>query len=41
MKSRNLWITFIAILVVCFSILGFYGHEIYRAETSHTRKGNF
>jgi nitric oxide reductase subunit B len=32
MKSRNLWITFIAILVVCFSILGFFGHEIYRQK---------
>ncbi len=32
MKSRNLWITFISILVVCFSILLFYGHEIYRQK---------
>lgn len=32
MKSRNLWFTFIAILVICFSILGFYGHEIYREK---------
>jgi nitric oxide reductase subunit B len=29
MKTKKLWFTFIAILVICFSILGFYGHEIY------------
>jgi nitric oxide reductase subunit B len=32
MKPRNLWITFIVIMVVCFSILGFFGHEIYRQK---------
>jgi nitric oxide reductase subunit B len=32
MKSKNLWISFIAVLVICFSILGFYGHEIYREK---------
>lgn len=32
MKSKNLWFSFIAVLVICFSILGFYGHEIYREK---------
>ncbi|MCX6256414.1 MAG: nitric-oxide reductase large subunit [Bacteroidia bacterium] len=32
MKTKNLWISFIAILVICFSILGFYGHEIYNEK---------
>jgi len=32
MKTKNLWYIFIAILVGCFSILGFYGHEIYREK---------
>lgn len=32
MKTTNLWLIFIGILVVCFSILGFFGHEIYRVK---------
>src|SRR5664280_1005945 len=32
MKTKTLWYTFIAIIVICFSILGFYGHEIYREK---------
>ena len=32
MKSKNLWFSFIAVLIICFSILGFYGHEIYREK---------
>lgn len=32
MKTKNLWFIFIAILVICFSVLGFYGHEIYRVK---------
>lgn len=30
MNNRKLWLGFIAVLVVCFSVLGYYGHEIYR-----------
>jgi nitric oxide reductase subunit B len=32
MKTKKLWFGFIAILVVCFFVLGFYGHEIYREK---------
>ena len=30
MNTRRLWIGFIAVLVVCFSVLGFFGNQIYR-----------
>lgn len=30
MKNKNLWITFIGVLVVCFGVLVFFGGEIYR-----------
>ncbi|HPR59903.1 MAG TPA: nitric-oxide reductase large subunit, partial [Prolixibacteraceae bacterium] len=30
MKARTLWISFIAVMVVSFGILGYYGIEIYR-----------
>ncbi|HPG74218.1 MAG TPA: nitric-oxide reductase large subunit, partial [Bacteroidales bacterium] len=30
MKTRTLWISFIAVMVVSFGILGYYGIEIYR-----------
>jgi nitric oxide reductase subunit B len=30
MKTRNLWISFILVMVVSFGILGYYGIEIYR-----------
>jgi nitric oxide reductase subunit B len=32
MKTKKLWYSFIAILVICFSVLGFWGHEIYREK---------
>jgi len=32
MKTKKLWMIFIGILVVCFGIIGFYGHEIYREK---------
>jgi nitric oxide reductase subunit B len=32
MKTKHLWLIFISILVVCFGIIGFYGHEIYREK---------
>jgi len=30
MKNKKLWGAFLAVLAVSFSVLGFYGHEIYR-----------
>jgi len=30
MSTRKLWIGFIAVLVICFGVLGYFGHEIYR-----------
>ena len=32
MKTKKLWFSFVAILVVCFSVLGFFGHEIYNEK---------
>ena len=32
MKTKKLWYGFIAIVLISFSILGFYGHEIYREK---------
>ncbi len=32
MNAKKLWFSFIAILVICFSVLGFFGHEIYREK---------
>ena len=29
MKTKRLWIGFIAVLVISFSVLGYFGHEIY------------
>ncbi len=29
MTTRKLWIGFIAVMVICFSVLGYFGHEIY------------
>jgi nitric oxide reductase subunit B len=30
MKNKNLWIGFIAVMVISFAVLGYYGREIYR-----------
>ncbi|MBR8536051.1 nitric-oxide reductase large subunit [Carboxylicivirga sediminis] len=30
MKTKNLWIGFILVMVISFSVLGYYGREIYR-----------
>ena len=30
-RIRNLWIAFAAVIVVSFSVLGYFGIEIYRA----------
>ncbi|PIQ86386.1 MAG: nitric oxide reductase large subunit [Candidatus Omnitrophica bacterium CG11_big_fil_rev_8_21_14_0_20_45_26] len=30
MKNKKLWGTFLAVMIVSFSVLGFYGREIYR-----------
>jgi len=30
MKTKNLWFWFIAVMVISFAVLGFYGGEIYR-----------
>jgi nitric oxide reductase subunit B len=38
MKTKNLWYSFTAILVICFSVLGFYGHEIYREKPPIPKK---
>ncbi len=32
METRKLWLLFAGILIVCFSVIGFYGHEIYREK---------
>src|SRR5674476_1549236 len=32
MKTKQLWFGFIAIVLISFSILGYYGHEIYREK---------
>ena len=32
METKKLWYSFIVLLVICFSVLGFYGHEIYREK---------
>jgi nitric oxide reductase subunit B len=32
MKTKQLWFGFISIMVVCFFVLGFFGHEIYREK---------
>ncbi|MEI8203233.1 MAG: nitric-oxide reductase large subunit [Bacteroidota bacterium] len=29
MNTRKLWIGFIAVMVICFSVLGYFGYEIY------------
>ena len=30
MKSKNLWIGFISVIVLSFAVLGYYGYEIYQ-----------
>ncbi len=30
MNNRKLWGTFVAVIVISFSVLGYFGHEIYR-----------
>ena len=32
MKTKTLWIGFASITLICFSVLGFFGHEIYREK---------
>jgi nitric oxide reductase subunit B len=32
MNTKKLWFGFIAILVICFSVLGYFGHEIYNEK---------
>jgi nitric oxide reductase subunit B len=32
METKKLWFIFISILIVCFTIIGFFGHEIYREK---------
>ncbi|MEX0988079.1 MAG: nitric-oxide reductase large subunit [Bacteroidales bacterium] len=32
MKTKNLWIGFIAVMVISFAVLGYYGREIYREK---------
>ncbi len=32
MTTKKLWLIFTAILIVCFSVLGYYGREIYREK---------
>ncbi|MGB8490995.1 MAG: nitric-oxide reductase large subunit [Bacteroidales bacterium] len=32
MKTKNLWITFIVITCICFAVLIYFGHEIYRLK---------
>ena len=32
MKTKTLWIGFAIITLVCFAVLGFFGHEIYRQK---------
>jgi nitric oxide reductase subunit B len=32
MKTKTLWIGFGIVTVICFSVLGFFGHEIYRQK---------
>jgi nitric oxide reductase subunit B len=32
MNTKKLWLSFIAILVICFSVLSYYGHEIYNEK---------
>lgn len=32
MKTRMLWIGFAVITLICFTVLGFFGHEIYREK---------
>ncbi len=32
MKTKTLWIVFAIITLVCFSVLGFFGHEIYQEK---------
>ncbi|MCE5346713.1 MAG: nitric-oxide reductase large subunit [Bacteroidales bacterium] len=32
MKTKTLWIGFAVITLVCFAVLGFFGHEIYRQK---------
>ena len=32
MKTKTLWIGFACITLICFSALGFFGHEIYRQK---------
>jgi len=32
MKTRTLWVIFACITIVCFSVLGFFGHEIYQKK---------
>ncbi len=29
MKTKNLWIGFISVIVLSFAVLGYYGYEIY------------
>ncbi len=45
MKTKTLWIGYAIITLVCFSVLGFFGHEIYRQKppipkTVVTQSGN-
>jgi nitric oxide reductase subunit B len=32
MKTKKLWFGFVGILIICFSVLGFFGHEIYNEK---------
>jgi nitric oxide reductase subunit B len=32
MKTRTLWVLFAVITLICFSVLGFFGHEIYHQK---------
>lgn len=32
MKTKNLWLLFIVILVICFGVIGFFGREIYHQK---------
>lgn len=32
METKKLWLGFFLIIIICFSVLGFFGHEIYREK---------
>jgi nitric oxide reductase subunit B len=32
MNTKNLWIVFIAVMVICFTVLGIFGYEIYQQK---------